>query len=150
RNYRPIPETARGELTGDALHPYFGPMHRPGVRAESNNFGFGSPYAFPYRRANDRQLLIGIFGGSVARFFCDQGIPRLTQVLERDPRYAGREIVPLCFAHEGYKQPQQLLVLAYFLSIGQELDLVLNIDGFNEVALGAYNYNQGRDISMPS
>jgi len=148
--YEPIPETERGELTGDALHPYFGPTHRPGVRPETNNFGFGSAIAFPFQRANDRQFLVGIFGGSVARYFCDQGMPRLAQTLARDPRYTRREIVPLCFSHEGYKQPQQLLVLAYFLSIGQELDLAINIDGFNEVALGAYNHDRQRDISMPS
>jgi hypothetical protein len=61
-----------------------------------------------------------------------------------------REIVPLCFSHEGYKQPQQLIVLAYFLSLGQEYDLVINIDGFNEVALGSRSHERGRDISMPS
>ena len=25
--------------------------------------------------------------------------------------------MPLCFSHEGYKQPQQLLILSYFLSM---------------------------------
>ena len=39
----------------------------------------------------------------------------------------GREPVPLCFSHEGYKQPQQLLVLSYFLSLGQPFDLVINM-----------------------
>lgn len=150
---RPIPlieETTQGTLTGDALHPYFGPIHRTGVRAETNNVGFGSPLAYPVARAHERQLLLGIFGGSVARQFCDSGAPRLAAALGRSPAYAGRDIVTLCFAHEGYKQPQQALVLAYFLSIGQEIDLAINIDGFNEVALGRYNADRGRDVSMPS
>ena len=146
----PLPETARGELSGDVLHPYFGPIHRPGIRPETNNIGFGSKQAFPYTRKNDRELLVGIFGGSVARAFCDRGAPRLVSTLQRDPSLAGREIVPLCFSHEGYKQPQQLIVLAYFLSLGQQFDLVINIDGFNEVALGSRNDEHGRDISMPS
>ena len=145
-----LPETARGELSADVLHPYFGPIHRPGVRPETNNIGFGSKQSFPYVRANDRQFLVGIFGGSVARAFCDRGTPRLIAALQRNPALAGREIVPLCFSHEGYKQPQQLIVLAYFLSLGQQYDLVVNIDGFNEVALGSRNNEQGRDISMPS
>jgi hypothetical protein len=145
-----IEETARGALTGDALHPYFGPIHRPGVRQETNNIGFGSPHRYPFSRTDDRQLLIGIFGGSVGRQFCDRGAPRMIAALQRSAPFAGREFVPLCFAHEGYKQPQQLLVLAYFLSIGQQLDLAINIDGFNEVALGSYNDDRGRDISMPS
>jgi hypothetical protein len=149
---RPVPlieETAQGALTGDALHPYFGPIHRTGVREETNNIGFGSPLTYPVARATGRHLLMGIFGGSVGRQFCDRGAPRLVSALQA-AAYAGREIVTLCFAHEGYKQPQQLLVLAYFLSIGQEIDLAINIDGFNEVALGTYNNDRGRDISMPS
>jgi hypothetical protein len=145
-----IAETARGELTGDVLHPYFGPIHRTGVRPETNNIGFGSPHTFPFMRENDRQFLLGIFGGSVARLFCDRGSQRLIANLRQSPRFAGRDIVPLCFAHEGYKQPQQLIVLAYFLSIGQQFDAVVNIDGFNEVALGTYNNDRGHDVSMPS
>ncbi len=145
-----IEETARGALTGDALHPYFGPIHRTGVRPETNNVGFGSARTYPVARADARQLLLGIFGGSVARQFCDRGSGRLIELLKRHAAFADRDVVPLCFAHEGYKQPQQLLVLAYFLSIGQQLDLAINIDGFNEVALGTYNNDRGRDISMPS
>ena len=146
----PLPETGRGELSADVLHPYFGPIHRPGVRPETNNIGFGSKVAFPYTRKSDREFLVGIFGGSVARAFCDRGAPRLVAALQRHPALAGREIVPLCFSHEGYKQPQQLIVLAYFLSLGQQFNLVINIDGFNEVALGSRNNEHGRDISMPS
>ena len=58
--------------------------------------------------------------------------------------------MPLCFSHEGYKQPQQLLILSYFLSIGQSFDVVVNIDGFNEVAMSPLNDARGLDISMPS
>ena len=151
RESRPaIPETSRGELSADVLHPYFGPIHRPGVRPQTNNVGFGSKRAFPYTRANDGQYLVGIFGGSVAQAFCDRGTARLIAELQREADLAKREIVPLCFSHEGYKQPQQLIVLAYFLSLGQQYDLVINIDGFNEVALGSRSHERGRDISMPS
>ena len=145
-----IPETARAELSADALHPYFGPIHRPGVRPQTNNVGFGAKQAFPYVRQSDRQFLIGIFGGSVAQAFCTRGMPYLAEALKRDPYLADREVVPLCFSHEGYKQPQQLIVLAYFLSLGQRYDLVINIDGFNEVALGSRSHERGRDVSMPS
>jgi hypothetical protein len=146
----PLLETSRGELSADVLHPYFGPIHRPVVRPQTNNVGFGSKQPFPYTRANDRQYLVGIFGGSVAQAFCDRGTARLAAALQRDADLAKREIVPLCFSHEGYKQPQQLIVLAYFLSLGQQYDLVINIDGFNEVALGSRSAERGRDISMPS
>ncbi len=39
---------------------------------------------------------------------------------------------------------------SYYLTTGQELDMVINLDGFNEVALSSRNHTFGMDISMPS
>jgi hypothetical protein len=164
KTYHPIPETKDRRLTADALHPYFGPSHRPGhpfsmppalqaqasPPAVTNNFGFVSPHPYPYRRKRDDEFVIGVFGGSVGVWFCQLGAGRLAANLKQHDAFKARELTPLCFSHEGYKQPQQALVLAYFLSIGQEFDLVVNIDGFNEVALGRLNDRQGLDVSMPS
>jgi hypothetical protein len=163
--YRLIPETAQGEITADRLNPYFGPSHKAGQQFDfppelrdehtppgqlsTNNFGFDSPYNYPIVRAN-REFIVGIFGGSVGVFFCLAGVDRLVADLQQHEFFKDRKIVPLCMAHEGYKQPQQLLVLSYFLSIGQVFDLVINIDGFNEVALSPLNDQQRIDISMPS
>lgn len=172
--YRPtyelIREETSGGLTSIGLHPYFGPTHRPGIPFDvaenlreptapgqtpappdaTNNFGFTSRFNYPVARNSDKQFFIGIFGGSVGAWFCELGTRRLVEDLSRAPAFAGKEIVPLCFSHEGYKQPQQLLVLSYFLSIGQAFDAVVNIDGFNEVALSPLNEAAGYDISMPS
>jgi hypothetical protein len=164
--YEPIAETTQGRLTGDGLHPYFGPTHRQGypfdipeplranaatpARVPTNNFGFASPHNYPFAKTSPNQFVIGIFGGSVGAWFCQVGAYRLLEDLKADASFKTKEIVPLCLSHEGYKQPQQLLVLAYFLSIGQVFDLVVNIDGFNEVALSRFNNQRGLDISMPS
>lgn len=164
--YEPIAETQQGRLTGDGLHPYFGPSHRQGypfdipeplretpaspASVPINNFGFASEHRYPFVKSSPNQFVIGMFGGSVGAWFCHVGAHRLVADLKADARFASRDIVPLCFSHEGYKQPQQLLVLSYFLSIGQTFDLVLNIDGFNEVALSSFNNARGLDISMPS
>jgi hypothetical protein len=153
-------------VVGEALHPYFGVTHRPGTpfdipaslregsdlpaRLTTNNFGFVSSHDYPLAKTGDDQVILGIFGGSVGAWFCQIGAPRLVADLRANPYFKDRDIVPLCFAHEGYKQPQQALVLAYFLSIGQTYDLVVNIDGFNDVALASLNNEQGLDISMPS
>jgi hypothetical protein len=155
----------RPALTDIGLAPYFGPIHRPGIpfdvpdalrqpgapasRIATNNFGFVSAHDYPFQPAAG-QAIVGIFGGSVAAWFCQVGADRLVADLHRQPAFASKTLVPLCFAHEGYKQPQQLIVLAYFLSIGQHFDLVLNIDGFNEVAIGDLNAQHGWDESMPS
>lgn len=162
----PLPTPEDRLSVGEAVHPYFGVTHRPGVpfdipeslradasarpRLQTNNFGFVSPHDYPFDRARDNQFLVGLFGGSVGLWFCQLGAPRLVAELQRHPFFKAREIVPLCFSHEGYKQPQQALVLAYFLSRGQALDLVINLDGFNDVALGALNHDRGYDASMPS
>jgi hypothetical protein len=154
-----------GQLTADVLNPYFGPSHRAGIpfdvppelrapgspapKAATNNFGFVSPYSYPIDKG-DREFIVGIFGGSVSVWFCQVGVERLLADLQQQEFFKSKTLVPLCMAHEGYKQPQQALVLAYFLSIGQTFDLVINIDGLNEVALSAVNNQQRLDISMPS
>ena len=164
--YEPIVETQQGRLTGDGLHPYFGPTHRQGypfdipeplregestpARVPTNNFGFASSRDYPFVKSSSNQVVLGMFGGSVGAWFCHVGSHRLLEDLKANEYFKSREIVPLCFSHEGYKQPQQLLVLSYFLSIGQTFDLVVNIDGFNEVALSSFNNQRGLDISMPS
>lgn len=174
--YRPVFEPIAAEAGqvqggGQALHPYFGPTHKPGIpfdvppnlapvagsrtavpglRVATNNFGFAAPFDYPFVTADARQFVVGIFGGSVGAWFCQVGTNRLAENLRRHPYFAARDIVPVCFSHEGYKQPQQLLVLSYFLALGQAFDLVVNIDGFNEVALGRLNAERGMDASMPS
>lgn len=172
KTYELIPETRDRRLTGEGLHPYFGPTHKSGYpfdlpeslrtprvsergasqppRVETNNFGFVSPYNYPFIKQRDDQFVIGLFGGSVGVWFCQVGANRLVERLQQVGFFKRKELIPLCLSHEGYKQPQQLLVLAYFLSIGQQFDLVVNIDGFNEVALSSINDQRGIDISMPS
>jgi hypothetical protein len=167
--YRPtlprIEDTAGQGLAAVGLHPYFGPTHRPGIPFDlppalqttqagplvsTNNFGFPSLYDYPFLKTSNRQFIVGIFGGSVGAYFCRIAAPRFEADLRQNAFFKDRDIVTLCFSHEGYKQPQQLLVLAYFLSIGQTFDMVVNIDGFNEVALGDINDTYGWDVSMPS
>jgi hypothetical protein len=161
-----LPGPGGRRLVSEALHPYFGPTHTPGTpfdipealragsatpsRLHTNNFGFVSPYSYPFVKTRSRQYLVGLFGGSVGVWFCQVGAPRLLEALAQHPYFQNTELIPLCFSHEGYKQPQEALVLAYFLSIGQQFDLVVNIDGFNDVALANLNNERGLDISMPS
>jgi hypothetical protein len=171
-------DSGNGRVNDMGLHPYFGPVHRQGLPVEippamdapvrgtkpdaaavrvnrplgftTNNFGFASPHDFPYEKKDVREFVVGIFGGSVAAWFCQLGAPRLLDQLATRPAFHGRTLVPLCFSHEGYKQPQQALLLTYFLLRGQRFDLVVNIDGLNEVALSGLNDAQGVDVSMPS
>ena len=140
----------------ERFHPFFGfiqnpsPDFRPGFKV--NNYGFISPYDYPFKKFKKNQFVIGIFGGSVASDFSIFQVQNkiLPEYLKQVPGLQDKEFVILSFATGGYKQPQQLLILNYFLALGQELDLVVNIDGFNEVALSNLNNKNQINLAMPS
>jgi hypothetical protein len=142
----------------ERLHPFFGYVLKPGaftnekLKLKVNKHGFFSLYEYPFVKTNKKQFIIGIFGGSVANNFTVDEYRNqiLSKKLQIYPEFADREIVVLNFGNGGYKQPQQLLILNYFLALGQELDLVINIDGFNEVALSNLNNKAEVEIGMPS
>ncbi|MEG4944819.1 hypothetical protein [Microcoleus sp. F4-D5] len=140
----------------ERFHPFLGfiqqpgPDFRPGFKV--NNYGFISPYDYPLKKTKKNQFFIGVFGGSVASNYGVFEVQNkiLPQYLKQLPGLKDKEFVILSFATGGYKQPQQLLILNYFLALGQELDLVVNIDGFNEVALSNLNNKNQIDLAMPS
>jgi hypothetical protein len=129
------------------VHPYRGWTRRPNrdltyggsgsqqTRCPVNVHGFVS--CIPdYREIPVEDLAIGIFGGSVAMNLALVAGDTLAEaVAARLPHLAGSVRV-LSFAEGGYKQPQQLATLMEALVIGVPLDVVVNLDGFNEVTLG--------------
>lgn len=140
----------------ERFHPFFGFIQkpsadfRPGFKV--NNYGFISPYDYPFKKTQKNQFVIGVFGGSVASNYSIFEVQNkiLPKYLKQLPALKDREFVILSFATGGYKQPQQLLILNYFLALGQEFDMVVNIDGFNEVALSNLNNKNKIDLAMPS
>jgi len=155
------------------LHPFFGFIARPGkalgdsiprerldrmspedpvppwVSAAANDYGYFSEVEYPYIALED-EFVVGIFGGSVAHYFALQGAEQLEENLRVSGLAGLKDIKILNFAQRGNKQPQQLQSLTYFMSLGQKFDLVINIDGFNEIALSSGNYSRGVALSMPS
>ena len=116
----------------------------------TNNHGFFSEYDYPHERENSRELVIGVFGGSVAQWFALQGAERLKKELRENSFFRDRDITVLNYAQGGFKQPQQVQALSYFLTVGQHFDFIVNIDGFNEIALSHINHRNNIDTSMPS
>ena len=151
-----LPEVEQGRVAlKKYLHPYFGYMnYAPGAsfpNREYNNFGFRSAGKdYPYVKSSPKEYIIGIFGGSVAVQTFARSRGDIIRGLKADPRFKDRDIIVLSFAQGGYKQPQQLQLLSYFLSIGQHFDAVVNLDGFNEIVLSEKNAQRGVSISMPS
>jgi hypothetical protein len=134
-------ETKRGVLGPLALHPYLGFVYDPSLQGKRfrKNHGFGiNNYGFideedPIHKRSPDRLIVAVIGGSVAYYTSVDGEEDLRSALGTVAE--GREITIVRMALGGWKQPQQLLAVTWLLSLGAEFDVVINIDGFNEVAL---------------
>jgi hypothetical protein len=108
------------------------------------------------RADNGRRFEIWMLGGSVARRFArpDSGAAPFLEAIERDPGFRAllgdREPRLRNFAHPGYKQPQQLTLVSFLLALGLAPDAIINLDGFNEVAVGSENVELGSHPVYPS
>lgn len=153
------------------FHPYAGysirrSLKNPKFPEENfyyvNNEGFGITWNY-YRkqgenccdipvRPGDNQYLVAIHGGSLARNYARyvRQSGYLAKRLAALPAAAGKEIIIVNLALSGYRQPQQLMIQSYMQSLGQSFDLVINIDGYNEVYHGWLNHEQGVDIAFPA
>jgi hypothetical protein len=133
------PASAAGR--GIVLHPYLGYVYSPESpetlpdHFHFDELGFRTAEAVVAPRSADR-FHVAILGGSVAHWLSvfREG---LLEELARAPELQGRRVVVSTLAIGAYKQPQQVLSLAYLMALGAHYDAVINLDGFNEVALPA-------------
>lgn len=167
------PDEADGTITipglqvADAVfHPYAGYVLRATRQAgylddtqwRANNRGIhnlvredGSACCdYPYT-PQENEIVVGVFGGSVGSGYALSGqisgtLARLGTVGDWD----NKTVRVLNFALPGFKQPQQLMTLAYFLNIGQHFDIVINIDGFNEAVTTFKNWDSGVEPTYPA
>ena len=130
---------AAGSALAD-ISPNFSKLRHP-------FYGFtGTPdrilnVAPPQQRQADT-VVIGLLGGSVAQ----KVAPFFQEALNR--RFASnqrpRRPVVLNLAITAAKQPQQTMIVANTLLLGGEFDLIVNLDGFNEVIGGEeWNFKNG-------
>jgi hypothetical protein len=136
-----VPTTTHEFLDREALHPYVGFL--PPFTAEDavedglamNQDAFYAPDSPVFDPRGDA-FVVGVVGGSVAgRFVRDGGGEALAALLADRPEVGGRPVRFAVMAFGGHKQPQGLMALNHLLSLGGRLDLLLALDGFNEVAL---------------
>jgi hypothetical protein len=114
----------------------------------ANRFGFLSSVK-EYEEFSAEDYVVGIFGGSVATGFASIGGEALMVSLEkRFPHLKGR-ISILNLASPTYKQPQQFFALAQMLLLGVPFDLIINLDGFNEVVFGGRDAASGYHPVFP-
>lgn len=118
-------------LGNHILHPYLGFVSVP----RDNYNRFCLPGDEPIVKKSKDTLNVCLMGGSVAKELYQRNKQDLINALNKIPKFSSKTIRVVAFALGGYKQPQQLMALNYFLSLGAEYDLVINLDGFNEIAL---------------
>jgi len=130
-------------LQNEAIHPYLGYVVDFGDEKKNfNTKGFHTRNQ-PMVKKEEGKLNIVILGGSVA-----YGLAPLIESAWKNTFNVTPCVVNL--ALPGYKEPQQLMVLSYFLSLGAAYDIVINIDGFNEIFLSSVeNYAAGINFSFP-
>lgn len=144
-----------GYETRHVFHPYFGFIQRPGKAGDlnNNNYGFAfknAPVHYPTEDRDANPFYIGVFGGSVPGQMVTSHGHFMEAEISKICVTSGRPIQILQFCQGGWEQPQSLIALCYFLSIGQRFDMVINIDGFNETAGKRLQYEHGLHPAMPN
>lgn len=129
-----------GHLSDLVIHPYFG-FAINSQSDSSDELGFGSsPSALDSPQHKDK-LRVLVLGGSVAVQLAlrhgDEQISFLEQALQETLRRQNidLDVWMVSAALPGFKQPQQFFSYSYLMALGAEFDLIINIDGFNEMTL---------------
>ena len=118
----PLETNQKRTIAGNITHPFYGYSYR----SPSNALN-----AMPPRQGREDTVVIALLGGSVA----NQVYPFFQKAVNRWFAANSRPRQPLVLdlTLAGSKQPQQALMIANNLLLGGEFDLIVNLDGFNEV-----------------
>jgi hypothetical protein len=127
----------------EIIHPYLGfVIDFKDEKKNNETYGFTTTVN-PVIKREPGKLNVVLLGGSVAQSM-GQILRESFQQICRVPPNVINLAIP------GYKQPQQLLALTYFLSLGAEYDLIINLDGYNEIVLPfTDNYSVGVNPFFP-
>ena len=111
-HYKPVADASEQRLTGDALHPYFGPTHNEGMpfnlpaslretdrdvpEPRTNNFGFVSPFNYPFAASGSSSSASPAGRWAVV---CEAGAP--APRIRAATRSSATALAPMCLSHEG-------------------------------------------------
>lgn len=145
-NYAILPSVA---------HPYLGNVHNPDSTAKIgttpvSDYGFFDDKS-PIQKKNEQKVIVGIFGASVAWWLSALGSDEIVKKIKSIPEFSNRRVEIIKLGIGGNKQPQQLMILNYLLTKGAEFDFIINLDGFNEIAIPpTHNQPKGVNPSFPA
>jgi hypothetical protein len=140
------------------IHPYYGYVTNPAIAADIPRGLTGSPinqFGFFGREVQIQPrdpgtLVVAVVGGSVA---AQLALPAyageaLQKALKGIPAFRDQRIVIVDLANGGFKQPQGLIIVNDIVSRGGHIDLLIALDGFNEIA-APDEYGNVRDGISP-
>ncbi len=125
----PLPQ----HLQEIVLHPFIGFVGDPQRDRGFSDFGFWGSRTEPLPAKRPNRVVVAVLGGSVAAEFVEKAAHHLTARLRTGANQP--EVHVFMGACGGYKQPQGLAALTWLLALGAQFDIVVNLDGFNDVAL---------------
>ena len=148
----PVAAAQAAVLRGVVVHPYLGfvnDAHLGDVLGYPiSQFGFVDESS-PLRQARPDRFVVGLVGGSVALQLGLYATDALAAALQRSPALAGKRVEVVRLALGGWKQPQQLFAVQLLTMLGGHFDCIVNLDGFNEVALVEENVPFGVPAWFP-
>lgn len=120
-------------MADEVLHPFVGFVYDPTKNHDANQWGWEGENPMGKRAKDDVRVVI--LGGSVANHMYRYSKNIIIDELKIYAKFVNKNIRIYNLSFPAYKQPQQLITLNLFLALGAEFDVVVNVDGFNEVAL---------------
>lgn len=116
--------------------------------------GFGRPPGFDFlsdpkrpEQTDPKTFVVALTGGSVAWELREQSA--ITDAIRSLPQLADRNVYFIMLGFYAWKQPQQAQALTYYLTHGGRLDVLINLDGRNEIADVNKNLGSGVFPSYP-
>ncbi|HRQ78879.1 MAG TPA: hypothetical protein PLY94_09785 [Gemmatimonadaceae bacterium] len=141
-----------------APHPFVGQVQTADRGTDGPLAGREPLYAARPEALPERPVRVLVLGGSLARHLsydepATDGRPGLAPDILQDRlnlAFSTDRFVVYNAATGGGKQPQQLFRLQYLLLLGERFDVVVNVDGFNEIALPlTENLPRGTPVIAP-
>lgn len=116
----------------EILHPYYG--HTPNSHRSDLNI-------LPPPQRQPGTVIIAMLGGSVAQAVA----PMLRNAVFQHYLSEGSGTVPifLDLTNDGYHQPQQAMIITNLLVNGGEFDVIVNLDGHEEIVAPVFNDSVG-------
>jgi hypothetical protein len=130
------------------IHPYYGFVSNPASSRLVNKFGFLGT-GDQVQPVNPHTIVVALLGGSVAAQLASHAYTGdvLKSELAKIPSFRDKELVILNLANGAFKQPQGLFVVNDLFSRGAHIDVLIALDGFNEIALPEAHSNVANGVS---